>query len=139
MKLVIDTNVLLVSISRKSKYNWLFQAIVNREFEVYITNEILTEYDEIISKHWHPESAKIILTTLIELPNVHFTQIYFNWQLIKEDPDDDKFVDCAFVGNVDYLITEDKHFNILKEIEFPKINIIRLKDFQELYFRDKII
>lgn len=64
--------------------------------------------------------------------------VYFNWQLITKDPDDDKFVDCAFAGNVDYLITQDKHFNILKRIDFPKINIIRLEDFQEIYFQNKI-
>lgn len=99
----------------------------------------MREYEEIIGRHMNVGAAEDVMRTLEGLSNVHFTQIYFNWQLIKEDPDDDKFVDCAFVGNVDYLITEDKHFNALSEIEFPKINIIRLKDFQKLYFRDKII
>ena len=34
LKVVIDTNVLLVSISTKSKYHWLFKAIVEQKFIV---------------------------------------------------------------------------------------------------------
>jgi predicted nucleic acid-binding protein len=51
-RVVIDTNVLLVSISSKSKYHWLFRAIINQDLEVYITNKILNEYEEKIEQHW---------------------------------------------------------------------------------------
>ena len=44
LKVVIDTNVLLVSIFDTSPYHWLFQALIQEEFDLAITNEILTEY-----------------------------------------------------------------------------------------------
>jgi putative PIN family toxin of toxin-antitoxin system len=31
--------------------------------------------------------------------------------LCKEDPDDNKFLDCAIESKADYIITEDHHFN----------------------------
>ncbi|RZJ58302.1 MAG: PIN domain-containing protein [Hymenobacter sp.] len=52
---------------------------------------------------------------------------------MEADPDDNKFVDVAIAANADLLITNDKHFDILKQIEFPRVSIISfqlfLKDF----------
>jgi uncharacterized protein len=47
LKIVLDTNVLLVSNSGFSKHHWLYQKLINNEFDLYITNEILTEYEEL--------------------------------------------------------------------------------------------
>jgi len=47
--------------------------------------------------------------------------------------DDNKFVDCAIVANADFIVSEDNHFNILKEIPFPHIRVIKLEDFAAMY------
>ena len=49
--------------------------------------------------------------------------------MITADPDDNKFVDCAISAGAKYIVTNDKHFNVLKEIDFPKVDIITLIDF----------
>ncbi len=130
MKIVLNTNVLLVAISDKSKYHWLYKALLNGAFDLYITNDILMEYEEKISEHWHPDVAKSVLRTLLELPNVHQTIIYYQLKLIIADPDDDKFADCAFAANCDYLVSNDKDFNVLKQIEFPVIRVVTLDEFK---------
>jgi len=56
---------------------------------------------------------------------------YFQWNLISSDPDDNKFVDCALNAGADYIVTNDKHFNILKEIEFPRVNVIDIETFKQ--------
>ncbi|MCB9294286.1 MAG: PIN domain-containing protein [Lewinellaceae bacterium] len=56
----------------------------------------------------------------------------YRWELIYNDPDDNKFVDCAVAGQADFLVTHDKHFNVLKEIPFPKVEILRLEALKEL-------
>jgi uncharacterized protein len=83
---------------------------------LYITNEILTEYEEIISEKLSPNTANAVIRTLMELDNVFPSSIYFKYNLIIQDPDDDKFIDCAFASNCDYLVTNDNHFNILDTI-----------------------
>jgi uncharacterized protein len=45
--------------------------------------------------------------------------------------DDNKFVDCAIAGNADYLIINDKHFNCLKTIEFPKLSLLNIDGFMD--------
>jgi predicted nucleic acid-binding protein len=58
--------------------------------------------------------------------------VYYNLNLIKADEDDNKFVDCAFAANADFIITNDSHFNILKDIDFPNIPVLSIVEFQVL-------
>jgi predicted nucleic acid-binding protein len=58
--------------------------------------------------------------------------IHYQMFLITADSDDNKFSDCAFAGNVHYLVTNDKHFNVLSTIAFPSINVLTLERFAEL-------
>jgi len=51
---------------------------------------------------------------------------------MEKDPDDNKFFDCAVAGNADYIVSEDKHFNILKHIPFPSVNAIKTIDFKKI-------
>lgn len=50
MHIVLDTNVLLVALPSHSKYYPIYQALLNKRFDLYVSNEILTEYEEQISK-----------------------------------------------------------------------------------------
>ena len=43
-----------------------------------------------------------------------------------------KFVDCAIVANAHFIVTEDKHFNALKNIEFPHVDVIGIDDFKDI-------
>jgi predicted nucleic acid-binding protein len=65
------------------------------------------------------------------LVNVVRTEIFFNWGLIKDDDDDNKFVDCAIAASAKYIVSNDKHFRVLKEIDFPKIDVIGIEEFLE--------
>ncbi|EHQ26817.1 hypothetical protein [Mucilaginibacter paludis] len=46
LTVVIDTNVLLVSISSRSKYPWLYQELLKAKLRIALTDEILLEYEE---------------------------------------------------------------------------------------------
>ena len=43
--------------------------------------------------------------------------------LIQSDSDDYKFVDCCITANAQYIVSNDRHFDILKHIEFPHVNV----------------
>lgn len=132
MRVVIDTNVLLVSISSRSSYHWLYKLILDNTFEIAFSSDILVEYEELISKHWNHDVAVAVIRSLLELPNAIATIAFYQLNLIKNDPDDNKFADCAFAANADYLVTEDKDFDVLKKISFPKINVVSLNDFRNI-------
>ncbi|NII25442.1 putative toxin-antitoxin system toxin component, PIN family [Pseudoflavitalea sp. X16] len=132
MLAVIDTNVLLVSISERSKYHWLYKAIVENRYSIAITHDILIEYEEKIGQHWHPDVAANVIRTLLELPNVKLATSYFSLNIITADPDDNKFVDCAFASNADYIVTNDSDFNALKKINFPVIKVVNMDAFKDI-------
>jgi len=130
-KVVLDTNVLLASISSRSKYHWIYEKLISKEYDLYITNEILMEYEEVISKKYNTFVARDVTKALLILPNVFKVSIYYHWNLIPEDADDNKFVDCAINSNSHLLVTNDKHFNVLKNINFPKVKVANISDFAE--------
>ncbi|HRE51652.1 MAG TPA: putative toxin-antitoxin system toxin component, PIN family [Flavitalea sp.] len=131
MKLVIDTNVLVSSLSRHSVYHWLIEKLLDGAFDLYITNEILLEYEEILKVKYAPSVAHYFIVALKELPNVYFTQVYYKWRLLK-DEDDNKFVDCYVAANAEYLLTHDADFRQLKSIPFPPVNVVSIDEFKGL-------
>ncbi len=94
--------------------------------------EILLEYEEIIQNKYGVATSNALISLLKELPNVHNTVTYYKWNLIESDPDDNKYTDCLIAAQADYLVTEDKHFAVLKNIPFPKITAINAEEFVQL-------
>jgi predicted nucleic acid-binding protein len=92
------------------------------------------EYEEIIGRKYNVNIAKDVVRTLLALPNVQPVIVYYKWNLIKTDIDDNKFVDCAISYNANGIITQDKHFNFLKTIDFPKLNVISISEFKLNFF-----
>ncbi|MEK7262929.1 MAG: putative toxin-antitoxin system toxin component, PIN family [Bacteroidota bacterium] len=137
LRVVLDTNALLVSVSEYSKYHWLYQSLIRNDYELAITNEILSEYEEKISEKLNAVTAESVVRTLVELENVLPIVPYYKFQLIVNDADDDKFADCAIVSNANYLVTNDKDFNILKNLDFPKVNVITINEFKEILLKEK--
>jgi len=133
VKLVIDTNIFWVSIIRRSSTNWIFQSLIDGKFTLCLTTDILYEYEEIITQRLGKQVAINILEVIDNLPNVEFITNFYFWNLKQADGDDNKFVDCAIACNASFLATNDKHFNILKEVDFPKVNVINLQELSRIF------
>lgn len=127
--IVLDTNCLLQSISRHSKFHQVWSDFIGGKYVLCISNEILAEYEEIIGKHLSPLAAKITVETILRANNTLRIDAQYRFGLITADVDDNKFVDCAIVANADYIVTKDRHFDVLKDIPFPKVLIKRLQTF----------
>lgn len=129
LRIVVDTNILLVCISPKSKLHWIFQNLLDEKYILCVTTDILAEYAEIIEQHMGHIASESALGILENLENVEYITSYFQFDLL-QDKDDNKFVDCAIAANAHFLVTHDKDFNVLKEIEFPKVEIINTEKFK---------
>ena len=129
MKIVLDTNVVIMAFSSKSAYYEIIDAFKKEKYILVVSNEILLEYAEILGKRYSMVLVDIFLDALLEGLNVITIDPRFNWNLIENDPDDNKFVDAAIATGAKFLVTEDKHYNILKTIDFPHLDIINADDF----------
>jgi len=126
---VLDTNCLLVCISNSSKFHSVWTSFLNEEFRLCVSNEIMTEYEEILAFKTSPTFAEMIIQIILNSENVDFVNPSYRFGLIVADPDDNKFVDCAVIANADYIVSQDTHFDILKTINFPKVRVIRIEEF----------
>ena len=136
-KVVLDTNCLLMSIPKISPYRRILDDFLGGKIVLCVTNEIIEEYLEILSQKTTPIIASNIVSILLSQKNVEFVTPYYKLHLIQADEDDNKFVDCAFVSGASCIVSNDAHFNILKEINFPKIFVLRIKEFLDLLMQDK--
>jgi predicted nucleic acid-binding protein len=89
------------------------------------------EYEEVLKQKYSAAVAEHFLLALKELPNVHFVQIYFKWNLL-DDADDNKFADCFIAANAEYLITNDSGFNKLKTVLFPSFTVLSIQEFEKI-------
>ncbi len=132
MRIVVDTNCLLASISKKSKHFWLYEAFIAKKFIWLLSTEILMEYEEIIGEFYSSTTANIVLKILTSSTNIELLSPHFKLGLITKDPDDNKFSDLAISSNADFLISNDKHFNIFKKIKFPPLSVLRIEEFKKI-------
>jgi uncharacterized protein len=132
LTIVLDTNIILSSVSSASPFHTILKSLSQNKYTLLVTNDILLEYEEKLTVIFSREVAEFTISALLYNKCVKKIESYFNLQLIKADEDDNKFVDCAFTGNAHYLVTNDRHFNVLKQISFPSINVITIHQFMEI-------
>lgn len=126
---VVDTNCLLASLNRNSPFHRLYQLFISEAFEWVLSNEILTEYEEILTSHYSAATAQRVTEILLNAPNTSFQEAYYKWQLLAEDPDDNKFADVAVAAGADFLVSNDHHFLPLRQLLFPRIPLVSLPEF----------
>lgn len=132
MKIVLDTNCLVNVIMPGSYNNDVWQAFRANKYVLCVTNEILLEYHEILSRRYNKLIANTVLKELIETPNVERINPTFRFNLITADPDDNKFVDCAVIAGATYIVSNDRHFEELEHYEFPKVEVRKLSEFLDI-------
>lgn len=105
---------------------------INGQNTLCVTNEILEEYAEILHRLAGGYTAGLVLNAILESKHVERFTPYYHFNLITADPDDNKFVDCAIQANARYIVTNDHHYDVLRTIDYPVVDIMALKDFAEM-------
>ena len=127
--IVLDTNCLLQSLPSKSPYHKVWSEILEGRVCLCVNTDILNEYEEILAEKTTADIAHNVVEAIANLPTTIFQDTYVHFELITTDPDDNKFVDCSIASNAEYIVTNDKHFHSLKDIPWPKVEIIRIEEF----------
>ncbi|MBE6340518.1 MAG: putative toxin-antitoxin system toxin component, PIN family [Bacteroidales bacterium] len=131
-RIVLDTNCLLVSISCYGEGYPVWRGFLDGRYTLCVSTDVLEEYEEIISRLASAEVARNVIDAILKRKNVLRIDPYYRWNLITTDPDDNKFVDCAIAANATYIVSDDSHFNVLRDIPFPQLMVLKLKEFLTL-------
>ncbi len=136
MKIIIlDINCLLQILPRKAPKRWFYDLILQGKISLALSSEIIFEYQEILEQKTNAIVAQNVVKALIELPDTIKIEPTYRWQLITDDPDDDKYTDCAVAANADYIISNDKHFAVLDTIDFPQLARLKLSQVKKSMFQ----
>jgi len=127
-KVVVDTNVIVSAFGWHGIPEQIIKLIITGKIQNFITMEMLTEVARVVSypKLKFPESlqAEIIETVF------YFSQIVEPEEkvnIIKDDPKDNKVLECAITAEVDFIITGDHH--LLNLNNFKGVKILTPKSF----------
>jgi len=127
--IVLDTNCLLQALPTKSPYHKIWTDVLAGEISLCVNTDILEEYEEILAQKTSPDIAHNVVEAIANLTTTVMQNTYVHFKLLSTDLDDNKFVDCAIAADAEYIVTNDKHFNPLKDIPWPKVEIIKIAEF----------
>ena len=130
--IVLDTNCLLQALPSGSPFHKIWTEVLDGNICLCVNTDILEEYEEVLALKTTPEIARNIVDAITNLTTTVFQNTYVHFELLPADSDDNKFVDCAVASDAEYIVTNDKHFNPLKTIPWPKVEIIKIVDFIKL-------
>jgi len=129
-RIVIDTNCLLVILPSLSPYHKVWTDFLDLKLEICVSNEILTEYEEILSRKTSPFFAESIIKVLINKPNLIRISPAWRFHLIDQDPDDNKFIECALDSECYYIVSGDK--DLLTVEEYEGVQIVTVTEFLQI-------
>lgn len=128
-RIVLDTNCLVQSVAPRGGYFDIWLSILNGSTRLCVTTEILEEYEEILIRLAGIDKAQAVVQAITDSEYTVFCSPQYRFNLIQADKDDNKFVDCAITAGAKLIVTEDHHYNALRNQPFPKLDIVGLDDF----------
>ena len=130
MKIVLDTNCLIPILVPGSYGYDIWRAFRQGRYTLCVSTEILFEYEEILMQMTGDrEFTSLVIEAISNAANVEHVSPSYRFNLIKADPDDNKFVDCAVTAGATYIVSNDRHFRELQQYDFPKVDVRTLTEF----------
>ena len=132
MRAVLDTNVLISGVIATGVPHKLLVKGFEREYQVVVSVETLTEFRETLLKY--PERFQMSeyeVQQEVELVRYYseFVDPQEDITAVEADPDDDKFLEAAVAGGVDYVVSGDGH--LLGLDSFRGIDIVEPRTFYD--------
>lgn len=135
IRITVDTNILISATFWHGSSEKIIDKVENKEITLVLSEPILEEYykvlnydeikEKIKNKGLEMKQSVLRISTISEI-----IDIKSKIDLIKDDPSDNKFIECAIDGKADYIISKDNH--LLRFKEYKGIKIITPEEFLEI-------
>lgn len=137
IKLVLDTNIFISGFLWEGNEAELIRKIERKEAINFINPEILLEIEKVINRDKFKEllikanlTADEILQKIISISHI-VVGPEMRENIIKADPTDDKFIECAINAKADYIVSGDRHLLDLRE--YRNIKMVTTSEALELF------
>ncbi|MCG2691218.1 putative toxin-antitoxin system toxin component, PIN family [Microgenomates group bacterium] len=132
-RVVLDTNVYLSGIIFGGNCRHILDLMIKKEIKVVISPAILLEISQKLKQKfkWSQNQIFTVIKTLIK--STKAVQPKIKIRVVKMDKSDDKIIEAAVTGRVNYIISGDKH--LLKIKKYQGVKIVTPADFLSIYFK----
>ena len=126
-RVILDTNIVISSVLGGALV-LIFEKWDQGKFTVVVTSDILSEYFDVINRSkFRLKQDTIDKITRYLYQFSEYVVPEEKIQVIETDPKDDKFLEAAVAGKVDFIVSGDNHLLEIKE--FRGIPIISGREF----------
>ena len=132
MRVVLDTNVLISAIVFGGNPRKLLEAILRGKPKLFLCDYILTELNEVLQRPkfgFPPDVIRSIISELNAIGNIVTTSVRI--RKIKEDPSDNRILECAVEANADYIISGDTH--LLNQKVYRNVKVISPAEYLKIH------
>lgn len=137
MKIILDTNIIISGLFWHGTPAKILEKVVSRKLTLCFSESTFQEISKVLN---YPKFKSEIEKLSFEVGNflAKLTQkaiIYSNSEVklntIKDDPSDNRFLECALMSGVKYIVSGDRH--LLKLKKFQNIAIISPRQFLKVF------
>ena len=132
MRITVDTNILISAAFWTGDSNRIIDMVEEKEIELVLSKEIIEEFMRVLG--CEEMQKKIVNKGLIMRRTVekivalsNIVEPSMKLDAVKDDPDDNKILECAIAGNADFIVSSDNH--LLKLRDFKGMKIITPAEF----------
>lgn len=131
MRVVLDANVLVSGIFWSGTPSKILEAWMDDHFDWVVSEDVLAEYTVVLKRVSLKSKKEFPIDEWIFLirSHTHYCEPKHRFKLCR-DPHDDKYLDLAFSGDAEILVSGDEDLLALKE-KFP-VKILSPKEFLKL-------
>jgi putative PIN family toxin of toxin-antitoxin system len=121
-RVVIDTNVFVSSFFGGNPKR-IIDLWKNEEIVLCLSKDVLDEYIDVLQRVGLKDEEEIeeLLSLFAKGFNILFTTKTPKIRVVKDDPDDDKFIECAVALKAEAIVTGDKALRAMGEYMGIKI------------------
>lgn len=122
-RIVLDTNVIVSSFLGSGPPDKLMNKVEDKEITSVTSLEIIGEIEAVLDRDKIPVNEgekELFLDRFLFLSEV-VDPVDIDLDVVKEDWEDNKFLECALEGDCSYLVSGDSHLLDLEELRDIKI------------------
>lgn len=131
LRATLDTSILIAALAFQSRraIDILNMGLQGRE-NLTVSSAILDEMGKVLARDFDASPEEVAEARAIVSDRARTVTPAVQLDVIKEDPPDNRILECAVSGGADYIITRDRDF--LRRGNYAGIRMIDDADFLEL-------
>jgi len=124
---VLDTNIYVSATFWSGRPYLVVQKAINQDIITFISQDIIAELERVLARDFIIQKKDINEVVDSVLFFTHLIKPKEKVVVIKDDPDDNRILECSLACKADFIVTQDNH--LLKLKKFKNIKIVTPKEF----------